>query len=81
MKQTSFKLQPPESPVWGELANAVILAAVDDYKSAYRKYKRTGDKSDLKVLEKFFYGEVYGSLINLPPEAILDRVRKEIDNE
>lgn len=67
------------------LANAIILQAVKDYKSAlHRLEEHPGNREarhDKRALEHFFHSQWYGVLTDLDPERLIcgveERVRKE----
>ena len=53
-----------------ELANAVVLQAVKDW--------RSGDERDKAEVERFFRSGWFGSLTKLDPEVLIINLRKEI---
>jgi len=55
------------------LANAIILQAVDDYREAFMQ----NDLWLIEALENFFMGEWYTILTNVPGKLIIERIRKE----
>lgn len=63
-----------------DLANAIIIQAVDDYKHALGYLKRHPDseeaKRDVERLEKFFYGQWFELITNLTPDQFLPRIWK-----
>lgn len=65
-----------------ELAMAIIMQAVKNYRSAARKYKKGKDKEKHKAtmdeIENFFRSEWFGVLTDIEPELILNRLREEI---
>jgi len=64
-----------------ELANAIILQAVRDYRKALKRYSRHPEKDtftqDKEELERFFRSEWFGVLTNLDPELLICRLGKE----
>lgn len=73
---------------WHELANAVILAAVDDYRTAMRKKLRTDNQTLIDTCEaimeevvNFFYSDWFSTLTDADPGAILDELNKNIMEE
>lgn len=73
---------------WHELANAVILAAVDDYRTAMRKKLRTDNQTLIDTCEaiieevvSFFYSDWFSTLTNADPGMILDGLNKDIMEE
>ena len=67
------------------LANAIILLAVKDYKTVLRRLMRNPRSQDAqrekKRLERFFFSQWYGVLTDLDPKRLIsgvkDRVRIE----
>ena len=67
-----------------ELANAIIIQACKDYKSAYIRYLRrygTPDRLDpeLAELERFFRSDWYKTLTSVDGEYLMKRMREEVD--
>ena len=67
-----------------ELANAIILQACKDYKSAYRRYLRRYRQPDrldpeLAELERFFRSDWYKTLTSVDGEYLMKRMREEVD--
>lgn len=52
------------------LANAVVLQAVEDYRSA----KRHGKKKTIQKLKDFFHSEWFSLLTSVDPATIIDHV-------
>jgi hypothetical protein len=66
-----------------ELANAIILQACKDYKSAYRRYLRRYRQPDrldpeLAELERFFRSDWYKTLTSVDGEYLMKRMREEV---
>ena len=65
-----------------ELANAIILQAVKDFKPAYRRLrKHPNDKraqDTVREITKFFCSPYFETLSNLDGPALLDRIIREI---
>lgn len=53
-----------------ELANAIVLQAVKDW--------RSGDEREKTEVERFFRSAWFGSLTKLDPEVLVINLRKEI---
>lgn len=53
-----------------ELANAIILQAVKDY-------RLHDDKQELASIERFFRSGWFGLLTNIDPEMLITKLRKE----
>ena len=67
-----------EDQGWEDLANAIIIQAVEDYKQALGYLKRHPDceeaKCDVERLERFFYRQWFELLTNLTPDQLLPRI-------
>lgn len=53
-----------------ELANAIILRAVEDY-------RLTDDEQELEEIERFFRSAWFGVLTKLDPDLLISKLRKE----
>ena len=53
-----------------ELANAIILQAVKDY-------RMTDDEQELKEIERFFCSGWFGVLTKVDPDLLIRKLRKE----
>jgi len=64
------------------LANAIILQAVDDYRKALRTlslYPYDRDAcSEEQSIKRFFRSGWFKVLTNLDPEALIERLNKEV---
>ena len=52
------------------LANAIILQAVKDY-------RLTDNESELKEIERFFHSDWFSILTSLDPDLLIQKLRKE----
>ena len=72
-----------EREAYENLANAIVLSAVDDYKSALIRQKRNPDSTsateDVKRLEKFFYSDWYEVLTDLDPSYLIRKMKEMIE--
>lgn len=63
------------------LANAIILSAVKDWRLARRKLKRKPNNKDAKILikecENFFHSRWYASLTDVDGEMLIRRFYEE----
>ena len=70
---------------WEDLANAIIIQAVKDYRVAYRKLRRCPNsknaQEEVNELERFFYGRWYAALTTVDPHYLLNRLREEIEHD
>lgn len=53
-----------------ELANAIVLQAVKDYRLC-------DNKQELSAIERFFRSEWFGILTNVSPELLISKLREE----
>ena len=67
------------------LANAIILQAVVDYRHAVRRIRRDPEnylaKDRIRDVERFFRSWWFAQLTNLDGELLLERLRKESGND
>lgn len=65
------------------LANAIVLAAVKDYRKALKKLKKhpknTTAKDEVDELERFFHSRLYSIYTNVDPEYLISKLRKEVE--
>lgn len=70
---------------WNDLANAIILQAVKDFKPAYRRLrKHPNDKAaqnQVRELTKFFCSDWFSVLTDLDGPALLNRIMREMDEK
>ena len=63
------------------LANAIILTAVDDYRRALKKYSKNPDsksaKAEVDSLERFFRSQWYSVLTSVEGEFLIRKLRAE----
>lgn len=57
-----------------ELANAIVLQAVKDYRNARGPY----GPGKRKKIERFFLSDWYGMLTELDPMILIKRLREEV---
>lgn len=70
-------------PNYDALANAIILQAVSDYRSALKMQKRHPDSraglSAIREIEKFFRSDWFSDLTDLNPDYLIRKLRKEAE--
>ena len=70
---------------WNNLANAIILQAVKDFKPAFRRLrKHPNDKmaqNQVRELTKLFFSDWFSVLTGLDGPALLNRIMREIDEK
>lgn len=63
------------------LANAIVLSAVEDYRKALKKYSRNPDskstKAEVDSLERFFRSQWYSILTSVEGEFLIRKLRAE----
>ena len=66
---------------WENLANAIILQAVKDYREARTKHKKRPKNEDAKLMiadcEAFFCSDWFAALTNIDGEALLRKLQEE----
>jgi hypothetical protein len=64
------------------LANAIILMAVKDYRSALKKLKKRPNYEPAKIIknevERFFRSDWYRELTAVEPEILLLKLKEEV---
>ena len=72
-----------EQEAYENLANAIVLSAVNDYKAALVRLKRHPDSKaaadDVKRQEKFFFSSWYEVLTNLDPGYLIRKMKEMVD--
>ena len=67
---------------WGDLAQAIILQAVKDYRTALKGLRKRPDNRELlnrkRECERFFFSEWFAVLTEADPDRIVDGIRREI---
>ena len=68
---------------WEELANAIIIQAIYDYRKALRNTNRAhySKYHSIDDLERFFFGEWFALLSKCDPHYIVKEIRQEMHNE
>ena len=67
---------------WEDLANAIILQAVEDYRMARRRVRmlpdQQGAQATIRQVEKFFRSRWYAQLTDLDGEMVLKKLKEEV---
>ncbi len=67
------------------LANAIILQAVKDFKPAYRRLKKHPNdrlaQDTVREITKFFGSDFFCALSDLDGPALLNRIMREMDEK
>jgi len=65
-----------------ELANAIVLQAVKEYREALGILRFSPKDKDASIskdeIERFFYSGWFGLLTNIDPEMLISRLCKEV---
>ena len=65
-----------------ELANAIVLTAVKDYRDALKKLEKYPNNKILKrtknEIEKFFRSNWYSTLTSIDPEFLIKELNEEV---
>ena len=65
------------------LANAIVIAAVKDYRAALKRLKKNPNsryaKGEVESIEHFFRSDWYRELIDLRGEYLIEKLREEAD--
>lgn len=71
-----------EKEAWEDLANAIILSAVRDYKRALLHLKRNPDSQSAKRAvereEQFFYSSWFEVLTDLDPSYLIRKMKEMV---
>ena len=74
-------MKKPELNPYQELANAIIIMAVKDYRHALRIQRRNPDSKAAQIkideIERFFRSEWYQILTGFDGEMLMRRLREE----
>ena len=73
-----------EQEAYENLANAIILSSVKDYKRALIHLKRNPDSKSAQAVvdreEKFFYSSWFEMLTNLDPSYLIRKMREMVSD-
>ena len=73
-------MQSPVDRAYQDVANAIILEAVKDYRNALNGISYDGRISPEKVierLEEFFHSKYFHVLTKVKPDYLIEQLRKE----
>lgn len=66
---------------WHSLANAIVISAAKDYRSALRRLRRRPNsqtaKTEINDLERFFRSDWYKVLTNVDGEMLIQKLKEE----
>ncbi len=78
-------MSPTDTDPYKELANAIILQAVEDYRKWAKEYSDSRDDRKLRKqiveLKEFFRSEWFSILTNLDGEQLLARLKSELEEQ
>lgn len=70
---------------WEKLANAIILTAVRDFRTEYRRYLKNPKSKDAAAevasLVRFFTSEYYSSLTTVDGEFLVRKLKSEVEEK
>lgn len=76
---------PENLDCYENLANAIVLLAVKDYKSTLHELEENPGNKDARhekrSLEDFFHSQWYGILTDLDPERLISGVKERVKEE
>lgn len=76
------KKDKPIDECFNDLANAIVLQAVDDYKSAYANYlKDKGSYANVCALRKWFHSDWYMTLTKVSGDYLIEKIEQECEEE
>lgn len=65
------------------LANAIVIAAVKDYRAALKRLKKNPNsryaRGEVESIERFFRSDWYRELTDLRGEYLIEKLREEAD--
>ena len=74
-----------EKEAYENLANAIVISAAEDYKSALIRLKKNPESrsaaADVQQLEKFFWSEWYEALTDLDSSYLIRKMRELVDEQ
>lgn len=75
------KAEETKMDPWQSLANAIVISAAKDYRTALRRLRRNPKNktalSEIADLERFFRSDWYAMLTNVPGEALIRKLKEE----
>lgn len=63
-----------------KLANAIIILAARDYRTALRRQKKKatpGNEQEIRNIERFFRSQYFDMLTGVDGEYLIEQIRKE----
>ena len=67
---------------WEDLAQAIIMKAVEDYRKARRRVRhfpdQKGAQATIREVEKFFRSRWFAQLTDIDGEMLIKRLREEV---
>jgi len=71
--------------LYEQLANAIVLQAVKDYRDALKKLMKHPRHESAKYtkaeVERFFHSDWYRELTTVEPEILIRKLKEEVKNE
>ncbi len=70
---------------WENLANAIVLSAVKDFRTEYKRYLKNPKSKDavneVAALIRFFTSEYYSSLTSVDGEFLVRKLKSEVEEK
>ncbi len=70
---------------WENLANAIVLTAVKDFRTEYKRYlknpKSKSAAAEVASLIRFFTSEYYSSLTSVDGEFLVRKLKEEVEEK
>lgn len=67
---------------YDDLANAIVLQAVKDYRDALKKLKNYPNSNSMQhrknEVERFFRSDWYSTLTSIDPEMLIEKLNEEV---
>ncbi len=81
MSKYVAKADETKTDPWLNLANAIVIQAAKEYRSALRRLRRKPDnaaaKADADEIERFFRSGWYECLTTVPGELLIKKLKEE----
>ena len=81
MSKYVLKAEETKMNPWQSLANAIVISAAKDYRTALRRLRRNPKNktalSEIADLERFFRSDWYAMLTNVPGETLIRKQKEE----
>ena len=83
--RSNNEIVDPNQESWENLANAIVLSAVKDFRRSYRKYLKDPENRDVAdevaALIRFFDSDYYCLLTSLDGATLVRKLKKEVEEK